>query len=347
MNSESITFFKKVKYFLTDYLIKQRGASQNTIKSYKDTLNQFLKFIQETQHIELSDITFDFMTKETVLAYLNWLEEVSGNTVSTRNQRLACIHSFIDQASGNDLVLKSKLIEIKEIYTKKNVMISTSIKFFGDTVLKTILEQPDQTSNKGIRDLFLMSIMYDTAARIQEILDLKTDSIHLDSSLPYVTIKGKGCKIRIVPLMPNTIDLFEKYKSIFHESSPPNSPLFYVMHNSLMIPMSQDCVAKFIDKYRKAAKRFCSDVPDKITPHMFRHSRAMSLYRGGMPLPLLSEWLGHSNLQTSLIYANADTKMKHDAIEKATTELSPLKNKLQIKLDTNDEKILKKLYGLD
>lgn len=110
--------------------------------------------------------------------------------------------------------------------------------------------------------------------------------------------------------------------------------------------MSADNVAKFMKQYGKAAKEQCNKVPEGLHPHMFRHSRAMHLYRGGMPLALLSEWLGHAQLETTKIYAYADTQMKREAIEKATSSLNPLSQNRKVTSWQNDDELIKRLYGL-
>ena len=110
--------------------------------------------------------------------------------------------------------------------------------------------------------------------------------------------------------------------------------------------MSDDNVARFIDKYAAIARKNCTEVPQNVTPHMFRHSRALHRYRKGVPLPLISEWLGHSNVETTLIYAYADTEMKRAAIEKATAQNHPLRNQEIFDLSSLDEDSIKKLYGL-
>ena len=111
--------------------------------------------------------------------------------------------------------------------------------------------------------------------------------------------------------------------------------------------MSDDNVARFIQKYATKAKAVCPTVPEKVTPHMFRHSRALNLYRKGVPLPLIAEWLGHSNLETTLIYAYADTEMKRAAIEKATGQNHPLRStETFIEEHLLDDDMIKKLYGL-
>ena len=111
-------------------------------------------------------------------------------------------------------------------------------------------------------------------------------------------------------------------------------------------PMSDDNVSRFIKKYGREAKEICSEVPDNLHPHLFRHSRAMHLYRSGMPLALLSEWLGHAQLETTMIYAYADTEMKRDAIQKATGHHNPLMSRDQIPIWKGDDQIIRQLYGL-
>jgi site-specific recombinase XerD len=191
-----------------------------------------------------------------------------------------------------------------------------------------------------------MSLLYDSTARVQEIIGLKCSDLRSESPQRHVILTGKGNKTRLVPLMPNTILLYKSYLSKYHQNYCPESFLFYLQDNFQKRPLSQDCVSKFIEKYRSQASQKSIKVPDKITPHMFRNSRAMSLYRGGMPLPLLSEWLGHNNLKRTLIYANADTKMKEEAIEKAISPLNPLKRKFDLNIDTENDCLLKQLYGL-
>lgn len=192
-----------------------------------------------------------------------------------------------------------------------------------------------------------MILLYDTAARNQEILDLRLIDIHSIQKDPYIVITGKGHKTRLVPIMKKTVEHFEKYTKIIHQQSDGNSYLFYTIRNGERMQMSPDNTEKFIKKYGESAREKNSEVPPNVHPHMFRHSRAMYLYRGGMPLPLLAEWLGHVQLETTWIYANADTHMKREAIEKATSKINPLKTKGKVIDWHNDEELIKKLYGLN
>lgn len=235
--------------------------------------------------------------------------------------------------------------EIAAIPIKKEP--AHEIEFFTEKALEAILSVPDVATKKGIKDLVFMILLYDSGARIQEILDIRLQDLHIASEERYVVLTGKGNKTRLVPLMQKTADHLKKYIELFHSGSTGGDFLFYVIRKNARNQMSQDNASKFIKKYGEVARKECSEVPEHLYVHMFRHSRAMHLYRNGMPMPLLSEWLGHTDMETTIkYYANTDVKMKQDAIDKATSELNPvLSNSIDFAFKDDDETI-KKLYGL-
>ena len=147
--------------------------------------------------------------------------------------------------------------------------------------------------------------------------------------------------------MNSTKEHLLNYLSVYHPGSPPDRPLFYTTRNGLRRSMTSDNARKLIKAYGTLARRNCVEVPENVHPHMFRHSRAMHLYQHGMPLLLVSQWLGHANVETTLIYAHADTEMKRKAIEASTPETSPLKSFSNSERFTiSDEDLIKKLYGI-
>ncbi|WP_164917257.1 site-specific integrase [Clostridium sp. JN-9] len=345
MKKESRHFFQLIKDFLTVYVPRQKACSYNTVYAYRDVLNLLLGYLKETKNLRLSEISFDTITRQTVEGYLDWLEAKRNNSVATRNHRLSCIRAFYKYAAGMDMTVAACSFELEKIPIKKMAK-GQIVKYFEEEALKTILCQPNTATKKGIRDLFYMILLYDTAARNQEILDLKVSDIHISAKESHVVITGKGSKTRIVPLMDKTVKHFNNYLRIFHDSQISNDLLFYIIQKGDRQTMSPDAVAKFMKKYGKAAREQNSNVPKDLHPHMFRHSRAMHLYRGGMPLPLLSEWLGHAQLETTMIYAYADTRMKREAIEKATSAISPLRQVHDIRPWQDDDELIKRLYGL-
>jgi len=209
--------------------------------------------------------------------------------------------------------------------------------------VKILLQQPDTSTKQGIRDLFFMVLMYDTAARDCEMLGMRVCDFNPNEKVVY--LMGKGSKPRLVPVTDDTVKHFHNYINICHQGSDGTQSMFYTIHRQQKTPMSDDNVARFIKKYSDKAKEICPEIPTKVHPHMFRRSRAMHLYRSGMPLALLAEWLGHENLETTLIYSYADTEMKREAIEKATAN-SPIKMNTEISIWEGNEDIISRLCGL-
>ena len=168
----------------------------------------------------------------------------------------------------------------------------------------------------------------------------------MNSKAPYVYIHGKGNKVRTVPVMLKTLEHYKRYIKRFQvDPKDADNTLFYTVIHGIRQRMSDDNVARFINKYTDAARQKHPEIPKHITPHMFRHSRAVSLYRNGMPLPLISEWLGHSDLETTRIYAYADVEMKRRAINKAMKNSHPLYT-INYDAEESDDEKLRRYYGL-
>lgn len=346
MNNDAHLFYCMVRDFLSVYLPKQRGVSGNTIKSYREALNLLIEYIRASQGKTLGDIGFQYITRETEENFLQWLEAERGCTVSTRNQRLSAIKSFLKYAAGKDKSLMPLYLQTDAIPKKKDTRVH-EIEFFSESALSVILDQPDKRKKNGQRDLFFLILMYDTGARAQEMLDLKLCDIRLDGANPHVIITGKGAKTRLVPIMEKTCRHFESYKSSFHSHGCSDEYLFYIDRKGVRSPMSIDNVEKFVARYGENARKVSLEVPEHLKPHTWRHSRAMHLYRNGMPLPLVAEWLGHANMETTRrFYANADTTMKKEAIDMATSGINPLRSKEYGIEWEDDEELLKRLYCL-
>lgn len=185
--------------FLTDYLPQKRNCSHHTVKAYRTALNQLLDFAKDQKQIRLVDITFDTLDREMVAGYLDFLEISQGCSIKTRNHKLNCLRSFYNYAVMRDTSLVVYQADLFSIPFKKDVKAET-VDHLSETAVKILLEQPDVKKRKGIRDQFLMLLMYDTAARVQEIIDLKICDIRLGNA-PQVKLHGKGNKYRSLPLM--------------------------------------------------------------------------------------------------------------------------------------------------
>ncbi|NBH70781.1 integrase [Clostridiaceae bacterium] len=210
----------------------------------------------------------------------------------------------------------------------------------------SLLAEPDTGTEIGVQDQFLMIFLYDTGARIQEVLDVKICDVKVDRT-PTVTLHGKGKKNRIVPLMKDTVKHLQNYMKVFHpgETWMSSEWLFYVERKGIRNAMCDDTARLRIQKYAASAREKCPDVPLNVHPHLWRHTRAMHLYQHGMDLTLISQWLGHKQLETTLIYAYADTEAKRKAITEAMAS-DPFLEAEPVNYTVSDEEILKRLYGL-
>lgn len=340
------TLFQLIHDFLKVYMPLHRCTSPNTIKAYRTSLELLLDFTKQQKNVSLAEVTFEMLNCQMITDFLNHLECSRGCSIATRNQRLACIRSFFRYASSMEPTTVVYQIALKKIPQKKAV--AAVPKFMSEAAVKALLEQPDTSTAKGLRDQFFMILIYDTAARVGEILNLRVKDIHTGAT-PTATLYGKGSKVRTVPLMKKTMEHFRSYIRVFHPDANCFSEeyLFYVVRDGQKRQMSDDNIQKFMKAYGLSARQICSEVPDNVHPHLWRHSRAMHLYQHGMDLTLISQWLGHAQLDTTLIYSHADTEQKRKAIEQSMDSNNPLVGKgALLRYQVDDEEVLKKLYGL-
>jgi len=276
--------------------------------------------------------------------FLTWLEKARGCSVSTRNQRLMALRSFLDFAGQIDCTQTSLYLSACNIPSKEAH--GRIVEFLTEPALTALLQQPNPSRQKDQRNLVFMILMYDTAARCSELLDMKVCDLRLDAKHPIAYLHGKGRKTRTVPLLNRTVQHCKQYLNKFHPNKDDYSeaPLFYTVIHGRQQKMSPDTVAAFFAKYGSMAKAVCQEVPEHIHPHMMRHTRAMHLYQSGMPMVLLSQYLGHAQVETTMIYAYADTEMKRAAIQKADAVRGTKPVPDEIWAD-NEEMILK-LSGL-
>lgn len=335
---------RAMRDFFQIYLPKQKCYSKNTVDSYRYAINLFIDYMQEKQSVTLLSMGTDDINRDTVSGFLEWLSDSRKNSPGTCNQRLMALKSFAGYLGLRDFSMTSVYAETCFVPVRKEP--AKTVSFLSESALKEFLKQPDVGKPTGLRNQFLMILMYDTAARCQEVLDIRIGDFCLNVVSPYVYLKGKGDKTRAVPLMDVTVRHLRQYLNRFHESEPMHLEdyLFYTVTHNQRHQMSPDTVAAFMKKYGESAKATCPEMPERIHPHLMRHTRAMHLYRNGMPLALLSDFLGHSSLETTRVYAYADTEMKRNAIAKSTPQIS---DEDEIPAwDFSDEETLRKLAGL-
>jgi site-specific recombinase XerD len=306
--------------FLKNYLPGEKGVSENTILSYRDTFILFLKFFKDRKNISAENINLEIITKDVIVDFLDWIENHRHCSITTRNIRLAAIHSFfryLQYQNPENLQEWQRILSIPVKKTEKAAMNYLSL-----DGIKLLLEMPDQSLKSGQRNLALLSLMYDTAARVQEIIDLTPSNIRFEK--PYtVKLIGKGKKARIVPLMEPTAEILKRYMKINYllKDYANEYPLFF---NSRKEKLTRAGVNYILKKYSKMAKEKTPVlIPEQISCHSLRHSKAMHLLQAGVNLVYIRDILGHSSVQVTEVYARADSKQKREAIEKAYTDVSP------------------------
>ena len=336
--------FLLIKNYLLIYLPVHRNASPLTVTTYRTALNQFLEFAAAKQKTSTLSLTFSIFSCAMVTAFLESLSSGADLSPSTYNTKLAAIRSFVAYASACYPEYVSQAAELSKMKSQRDDMMG-KVEYMSENAVKALMNEPTKTNRLGLRDMMLMTLLYDLGTRIQELLHIRLCDLSLGQT-PKVTLTGKGKKTRVVPLSQETLKLLNIYLHKFHadHAMTGTTLLFYMKHHGELTPLSDDAVRVRLQKYAAAARLKCPEVPEKVHPHMWRHSRAMHIYQHGMPLELVAQWLGHSNPETTLIYAYADTEHKRRAIEQALGDGRTM-HESQSALVT-DEDLLKQLYGL-
>lgn len=338
-------FFSYVRDFLFLHLNEHEYKSANTVASYRQGLNSFREFTKNTHGKGVDKLTFEMVTSDLIREYLKWLVEKKECAITTRNHRLTAIKKYLQYCSDRDISLASLYIAISKI---KHVTVRAKKgNWMTRDAIKVILELPPKTKI-GTRDRFFMIFLYGTGARVSEALNVRLKDLELATKDPFVRLLGKGNKPRCVPLLDITIANLDYYISLYHSSKVPDDYLFYTVIKGNKDSMSVANVERFIKKYGKASREICSQVPESVYPHLFRHSYGAHLYRMGFPLPVIAKLLDHESLETTEIYAETDSEMVNAAfqeMEESLQKQNPLQPK-EKQWKNVDEETLAKLYGL-
>ena len=314
-------FAMQLSRYLGAYLPGQSGASVNTIRSYRDTFSLFLRYCKDEQGLPPQKLTLEQITHALVEQFLLWLEKERGCQATTRNNRLAALHAFYRYLQIELPHMLSRCQEILAIpYKKTQKKVMTYLTLDG---IKALLAQPDTTTALGRRDLVMMSLLYDTGARVQELVDLTMADIRL-SNPTVIRLTGKGGKARLVPIMTPTEKLLRQYLDEHDKDYAAHGgyPLFC---NRTGKSLTRAGVTYILNKYlsqaRMAGER---SLPESFSPHGLRHSKAMHLLQSGVNLVYIRDLLGHADVSTTEVYARADEHFKRKALEQAYPSPTPV-----------------------
>lgn len=308
-------FPELMRAFFYEWLVEQRNASINTVRSYRDTWRLFLRFAAQRADKKVAVITLADLTADGVAAFLGHAEHDRGGTIGTRNCRLAAIRSFFNFVATKDPASIAQCVEILHIPVKRAPMSEPC--YLDPAEVAAILAQPNRSTLEGIRDHALLSFLYNSGARIQEALDLCPRAIRFDSP-SCVRLTGKGCKERICPLWPESVLLLKKL--LERQPRALDQRLFVNRYGE---PLSASGVRFKLAAYVKAAAETTPTLRTKhVTPHSFRHATAVHLVSAGVDVTVIRSWLGHVSLDTTNHYARADLETKRKALEQVSAPQS-------------------------
>ena len=324
---------------LSDFLLKElpniRNQSSNTIISYRDTYVRLLIYCRDVLSIKPERISVTDLTAERLVDYLNWLEQDCNNSINTRNQRLAAIHSlfrYIQMQSPEYLFQCQQILGIPYKKAEKH-----PVGYLSEDETKALLSTPDTSTRKGRRDQALLTLLYDSGARVQELVDLRVGDLRLNTPA-QVKLTGKGRKTRCVPLMDKTVALLRQYLLENNIDTPVSfeHPLFF---NSQRKKLTRQGIAYILCKYAD----LCNI--QQVSPHKLRHTKAMHLTEADVNPIFIRDFLGHTDLKVTEIYSKTSIKMKKAALDKMNSGKTVIPDK-PVKDWTNDNSLLDWLNGL-
>ena len=328
-------FARILSSFLLDELPMVRNQSGNTISSYRDTYVKLLTYFRNQLGVNPEKLNVSDMSKERISGFLNWLEAECGNSISTRNQRLAAIHSLFRyiQIQAPEYIFQCQHV-LSIPYKKAD---KKQVGYLSEEETKTLLALPDTSTRKGRRDQMLLTLLYDSGARVQELADLCVGNVRLDAPA-QVKLFGKGRKSRSVPLMDKTVSLLKQYLSEHGLDSPANyeHPLFF---NSQGKKLTRQGIAYILKKYASG----CGIT--EISPHKIRHTKAMHLTEADINPVFISDFLGHTDLKVTEVYSKTSIKMKKVALDKMKSGKDVVPDKPKADW-TEDKSLLDWLNGL-
>lgn len=309
-------FARHLSRFLSEYLPHERNVSPNTIVSYRDAFLQFIDYMKNEKGISLDRLGLKHLTRNQVLGFLKWILEVRKCSPATRNYRLAAIHSFcwyLQYAVIEMMEQWQKILTIKAMRTE-----SATLNYLSTEGVRLLLAQPDTTTRNGRRHLAILSLMYDTGARVQEIADLTANCVRIACEPYTIRLFGKDRKARIVPLVKEQVRILREYMEENHldDSSKGTSLLFF---NNRHEKLTREGIAYILATYANLARKEAPDlIPERISCNSLRHSKAMHLLQAGVNLVYIRDLLGHVSIQTTDIYEKLTQRPNAKHLKKRT-----------------------------
>lgn len=310
------TLAPTLQAFFTDRLARQRQASPHTIGAYRDTVKLLLVFTEQRTGKSPSDMDITDLDAPLIGAFLNHLETDRGNSVRTRNARLAAIHSLFRYAALRHPQDAAVIARVLAIPPKR--FDRALITYLTEEEITALLASPDRSTSIGRRDHALLMLACQTGLRATELTGLTVGDVHLGNG-PHVSCLGKGRKRRITPLTAATGTVLHAW--LAERAGLPNDPLFVTRRGT---PLSRDALQRRVARYAAIAAPSCPTLREKkVSPHVLRHSAAMRLLSAGIDVSVIALWMGHENITTCQIYIHADLALKERALARTAPQDAP------------------------
>jgi site-specific recombinase XerD len=301
MKNKVSDFLTLLDSFITTYLPCSIGASPNTVKSYKYAFRLLIEFMYMKKGIAADKITFDKLDYQTLTDFFAWIESVRGCSASTKNQRLSAITSFSAYAQNRDFAAASifrnsvNKIPVKKTQHKQRAILSRE-------EVTILLALPDENRETGFRDKILLSLMYASGTRAQEICDLRVGNLQFQQKGATLNIKGKGGKSRRIGIPHACANLLKQY--VEHRKISDKSER-HIFSSQTHEEMTVSCIEGIYKKYLTIAQKENPSmfIAGSYPPHSMRHSTASHMLEAGIPLVVIKNFLGHASLQSTQIYA--------------------------------------------
>lgn len=328
--------------FFEDHLKMQKCLRPASVKSYRDALLLFLHFVSRDTHRKISKLSCADLTSERVICFLKYLEEGRGNRVSTRNQRLAVLHTFFEYVAGRTTEMLAEAARVEAIPTKRTPPPETH--YLERDEIQALFASLPTEGHEALRDRALLLFLYNTGARVQEAADLRMENLELRPR-PRVRLHGKGDKWRVCPLWEETGSLLERMSAERGAKNPiAAEPVFISRQGG---PMTRSGIYKVVRRHtEQLGKKRADGTSMRVSPHVFRHTTAVHLLEAGVEVNVIRSWLGHVDLETTNRYAEITVRAKEKALRMCEPPVSSSKGLPRRPVWREDQELLKWLVNL-
>jgi len=300
-----------LKRFFSHYIPVQKGHSKNTVCAYRDAIKLLLCYVADALSKSVDQLNIEDITEKTVLGFLDYIEQQRGCTARTRNARLAAIRSLFAFIAREEPVLVLQSQQIRSIPLKRTE--HKMVEYLEEKEMQAVFDAVDINSRTGIRDRAMLLFLYNTGARVSELINMELNHLRLDGGA-QVTLLGKGRKERSCPLWPETVTALEAYIKDRHPTATETKQIFLNANGS---PITRFGIRYVTRKYGAQAQVKQPSIEAKpLNPHRIRHTTAMHLLRAGNDINMVSYWLGHADLNTTHVYVEIDMETKRKMLEK-------------------------------